>query len=122
MLSFTPGKSIYFLHYSCTHLIELGSPELRPDGSRDFSIYVIDPLECTPSSSTSASDSGVAVGMGLLSSAMNVNPEESTPATGTYVRDATGSQSLQLLINLRQVIYSIFLLQLIYLQLFMVYA
>ncbi|KZP11200.1 hypothetical protein FIBSPDRAFT_1050843 [Athelia psychrophila] len=107
---------------TCLATICRASPELVQDSARDFSVYVLDPLESaapassstllhTPGQSTSetgnadagGSSHGVAVGLGLMSWALLAEEEEGEEAcvTGTLVVGA-GVQSLQVVFALRE--------------------
>lgn len=93
----------------CLHTICRSSPELVQDNSRDFSVYVLDPLESNSapapvhiSDSSAHADNapGVAVGLGLMSWALR--DEEPVTAVGTLVK-AGGSESLEIVFALREV-------------------
>jgi hypothetical protein len=100
----------------------LGSPELLLDNSRDFSIYVLDPLESqtmpapvdfSRSNAASASTSqlaqprGVAVALGLMSWALTTDESDSVTVTGTITTLGTGLDALEVVFALREVnIYS----------------
>jgi hypothetical protein len=89
------------------------SPELAPNAQRDYSVYVLDPLESehTPNpfslpdssfnSSSSTSAQGVAVGLGLLSLALA--DESTSPVTGTVVKTNIGEDALEVVFALREV-------------------
>lgn len=90
------------------------SPELLQHPERDFSVYILDPLEShsapapvsisTPSASTSTAcipTTGVAVALGLMSSARS--PSTDIPVTGTLITLGTGQQALEVIFALREV-------------------
>ncbi|KAL1746192.1 hypothetical protein HDZ31DRAFT_34776 [Schizophyllum fasciatum] len=74
------------------------SPELVQDRSRDFSVYLLDPLESNFAASNSRAgiDRGVAVGLGLLST---VDEIADTPVTGTLVRLPTGQEAVEIILS-----------------------
>jgi hypothetical protein len=94
------------------------SPELVQDTTRDFSVYVLDPLELiaspapidVPRSSaasqptpnqTGSRPRGVAVGLGLMSWALNADESDSTPVTGTLI-EAGAMTQLEVVFLLRE--------------------
>lgn len=90
----------------------LGSPELLLDNSRDFSIYVLDPLESqtmpapvdfSQSNGTSAQPRGVAVALGLMSWALTADESDSVTVTGTITTLGTGLDALEVVFALREV-------------------
>ncbi|KAF9049914.1 hypothetical protein BJ165DRAFT_1454848 [Panaeolus papilionaceus] len=104
---------------SCLDTICRSSPELTQDRTRDFSLYVLDPLESNSapapvhiangtaeSSSTrngaAAQDQprGVAVGLGLMSWAMS--EREPVMVVGTLVKQNTGVEALEVIFALRE--------------------
>ncbi|KAJ7072581.1 hypothetical protein C8F01DRAFT_1361905 [Mycena amicta] len=102
--------------YACTSLktcldtICRTSPELIQDRSRDYSVYLLDPLEadCAPtqpnssqSSETSSADPTVAVGLGLMSWALAADESETVPVTGTLKASNAGKEMLELVFSLR---------------------
>lgn len=112
----------------CLATICRASPELVQDSARDFSVYVLDPLESaapastsTPGAGSSQSENGkvgtgnqnqhgMAVGLGLMSWALLAEEEEGEEAcvTGTLVIGA-GVQALQVVFALREVRYYSFI-------------
>ncbi|KAJ7647534.1 hypothetical protein FB45DRAFT_893683 [Roridomyces roridus] len=86
---------------TCLNTICRSSPEIIND-SCDYSVYLLDPLEgdCTPSGS--AFETRVAVGMGLMSWALNADETDAMSATGTVKVSAMGSKSLEIIFSLRQ--------------------
>jgi len=104
---------------ACLDAICRSSPELIQDYSRDYSIYVLDPLESntapTPisissgaasSNATGSSQSqaprGVAVGLGLMSWAL-ADRSDTVQATGTLIRLPTGQDAVEVIFALREV-------------------
>ncbi|KAJ6497784.1 hypothetical protein C8R45DRAFT_984241 [Mycena sanguinolenta] len=95
---------------TCLRAICHSSPEILQDITRDFSIYLLDPLEidCAPAqvnlsskpSVPDALESRVAVGLGLMSWALMT--EEAIPVTGTVKLSGTGQESLEVIFSLRQ--------------------
>lgn len=100
----------------CLHTICRSSPELIQDNSRDFSVYVLDPLESGSapapvqiSNPNSRSPEvppeairGVAVGFGLMTWALR-SDDDLVRAVGTIVRTGGGSESLEVVFALREV-------------------
>jgi len=90
---------------------------LAQDTTRDFSLYVLDPLESSPSPTSvniNSYDSnastinvacekprGVAVGLGLMSWALG--DSESVVVTGTLVKLGTGQEAVEVIFALREV-------------------
>jgi hypothetical protein len=104
----------------CLDTICRSSPELVQDANRDFSVYVLDPLEsnsapapvhisnttfnCGSSVSTSAeSSNAVAVGLGLMSWALVAGESDGVTVTGTLVKQGTGQEALEVIFALREV-------------------
>jgi hypothetical protein len=105
---------------TCLNAICRSSPELIQDTSRDYSVYLLDPLESNTApipvslSSASVSNSdpssssqgttprGVAVGLGLMSWALS-DGDESPGATGTLIRLPSGQDALEVIFALREV-------------------
>jgi len=94
------------------------------DDSRDFSVYVLDPLESQsapapvniPANSSSPINSdkpaashtdqrprGVAVGLGLMSWALLADEGDSVSVTGTLLTGSGGHEALQVIFALREV-------------------
>ncbi|KZT19833.1 hypothetical protein NEOLEDRAFT_929006 [Neolentinus lepideus HHB14362 ss-1] len=93
---------------ACVDVICRCSPELAQFKSRDFSIYLLDPLEASASTSPFApapTKQGVAVGMGLLSWAMATEDDEDVQVTGTVISTGHG-ETLELVFALRERPYS----------------
>lgn len=78
------------------------SPELLHDISRDFSLYVLDPLEVSPApcSNSGPSPPGVAVALGLMSWALQSKDSGNVYVTGTVL---PGSVALEVVFALREV-------------------
>ncbi|KAG2153414.1 hypothetical protein DEU56DRAFT_849538 [Suillus clintonianus] len=102
---------------ACLNAICNSSPELLLDNSRDFSIYVLDPLESQTmpapvdfSQSNAAAVSvpqatqprGVAVALGLMSWALTADESDSVTATGTITTLGTGLDALEVVFALRE--------------------
>ena len=82
----TPTHAVFFSYEKTNYCVgSFVSPELVQDSTRDFSVYVLDPLESLSSSAPAASSAsssqstkqqqqqhprGVAVGLGLMSWAL----------------------------------------------------
>ena len=82
------------------------SPELLQDPARDFSLYVLDPLEVQPpptslASHNTSSPRGVAVALGLMSQALESNDSMDLFVTGTIIPNT--SPSLEVIFALREV-------------------
>lgn len=100
---------------TCLNTICRSSPEIIQDRSRDFSVYLLDPLEtdCAPaqvnishSASQSVPDtpeSRVAVGLGLMSWALMADETDNMSATGTLKVSAAGQEMLEIIFSLREV-------------------
>ena len=107
---------------ACLDTICRSSPELIQDNNRDYSVYVLDPLESgaapapmnisnssNSSASTKAQDKkpehpcGVAVGLGLMSWALQADGNDGAVVTGTQVRLGTGQGALEVIFALREV-------------------
>lgn len=80
------------------------SPELRPDLSKDYSVYILDPLEDLMSKSRHGQSGGVAVGMGLLSNILASNSNDVSMVTGTFVGCGQNEDALEVVISLKQVL------------------
>lgn len=106
----------------CLDTICHSSPELVQDFSRDFSVYVLDPLESNSAPapvniSNPTSDSqplkpctnviepsrGVAVGLGLMSWALLADEKDVAAVTGTLIKLGTGQEALEVIFALREV-------------------
>jgi hypothetical protein len=82
------------------------SPEIAPDGRRDYALYALDPLEAEPApagAGTGAAGPSVAVGLGLLSLARGDDGSPPPRVTGTCVRTSTGEDALELVFAIREV-------------------
>ncbi|KAJ7729546.1 hypothetical protein DFH07DRAFT_183597 [Mycena maculata] len=97
---------------TCLDTICRSSPEIIQDRSRDYSVYLLDPLEtdCAPAqvnlsqsashpSVTDAPETRVAVGLGLMSWGM---ADDATSATGTLKVSAAGQEMLEIIFSLRE--------------------
>nr|GAT57900.1 predicted protein [Mycena chlorophos] len=94
---------------SCLDAICRSSPELIQDRSRDWSVYLMDPLEadCAPAQPSKAhhpdmDPNTVAVGLGLMSWALV--SEEPVTANGTLKASAAGLEMLELVFSLRSTV------------------
>ncbi|KAG1740789.1 uncharacterized protein EDB91DRAFT_1131454 [Suillus paluster] len=102
---------------ACLNAICNSSPELLLDNSRDFSIYVLDPLESqTMPAPVNFSQSnvapvsmpqavqprGVAVALGLMSWALTADESDSVTVTGTITTLGTGLDALEVVFALRE--------------------
>lgn len=100
--------TLLFLWWSDNYLRYLGyvSPELLQDPSRDFSLYVLDPLEAHPVPSTVATNEpsprGVAVALGLMSWALESAESATVHVTGTIL---PGFTAVEVVFALREVRY-----------------
>jgi hypothetical protein len=107
---------------ACLDTICRSSPELIQDNNRDYSVYVLDPLESSSapapmnisnSSNVTASvktqdkkqeqPCAVAVGLGLMSWALHADERDGAVVTGTQVRLGTGQGALEVIFALREV-------------------
>ena len=97
------------------------SPELLQDSNRDFSVYILDPLESLSSSTPNPSSSssplqlppdqlqqhprGVAVGLGLMSWVLLADEDTSEviQVTGTVMTLGNGEEALEVIFALREV-------------------
>ncbi|KAJ7232795.1 hypothetical protein B0H12DRAFT_1144941 [Mycena haematopus] len=94
---------------TCLNAICRSSPEIIQDPSRDFSVYLLDPLEidCVPAQSSQPSvpeapESQVAVGLGLMSWALMTDEADAIPVTGTLKVSGAGQEMLEIIFSLRQ--------------------
>ncbi|KXN87361.1 hypothetical protein AN958_08913 [Leucoagaricus sp. SymC.cos] len=111
---------------TCLEAIRRSSPEFMQDRSRDYSVYVLDPLESnaapapmdisnvtdgrskdTTSNSTPEQGRGVAVGMGLMSEALSVEEKDSMRVYGTLGKTGTGQDAIEVIIALREVCFQV---------------
>ncbi|KAK0454593.1 hypothetical protein EV421DRAFT_427538 [Armillaria borealis] len=99
---------------SCIETICTTSPELLQSDTRDFSVYVLDPLESEsapepvniPSEAEGSKMAegqarGVAVGLGLMSWALAAEGEEAL-VNGTLTRTGSGQEALEVVFALRE--------------------
>lgn len=95
---------LYILHQLIALFL---SPELIQNSMRDFSVYVLDPLESmSPSgSSTSAPNDprGVAIGLGLMSWALLADEDDPVEVTGTVIKQGNGMGALEVIFSLKEV-------------------
>lgn len=70
---------------------------------KDYSVYILDPLEDLISKSRHGQSGGVAVGMGLMSTILVVDMKDSPSVTGTFVGSGSDDDALEVVISLRQV-------------------
>ncbi|KAJ6558460.1 hypothetical protein DFH09DRAFT_1162882 [Mycena vulgaris] len=99
---------------TCLNTICRSSPEIIQDRARDFTVYLLDPLEtdCAPaqvnishSLKPSVPDSpGVAVGLGLMSWALSSDETDAMSATGTLKVSGMGQEMLEIIFSLRETI------------------
>lgn len=94
---------------SLLFLTALHSPELVQvqQGKRDYSVYVLDPLEARSSipnlpGSSGSSAHGLATGLGLMSVALS-DPECDFSVTGTINNDGIQEERLEVIFALREV-------------------
>ena len=106
---------------TCLNAVCRSSPDLMQDTTRDFSLYVLDPLESnsapapvnisnahgdtTGSTSSAAIEKPrpVAVGLGLMSWALASNDRDSICVTGTLMKQPNGQEALEVIFALREV-------------------
>ncbi len=107
---------------TCLEAICRSSPELMQDPSRDFSVYVLDPLESNTvpapmdisnsansrlqditSNSPAEQNRGVAVGMGLMSLALSMEEKDPVMVVGTLGKTGAGQDAIEVIIALREV-------------------
>ena len=104
---------------TCLETICRSSPELVQDPTRDYSLYVLDPLESNSAPapvniSNTHGDAaglskgvieqpGVAVGLGLMSWALMSSDRDSLYVTGTLGKQHTGQEALEVVFALRKV-------------------
>ena len=77
----------------------VASPEVHPSGMRDYSLYVLDPLEDIMSRTARGSSDGVAVGMGLLSSILSAQGGTTATVTGTVIQCPSDEVALEVVIS-----------------------
>ena len=88
------------------------SPEVMPNGARDYSVYVLDPLEsgfatnsligAASSSAPHSQPTGVAIGLGLMSWAWN-DQECKVMVNGTITDDPSRGEMLEVVFAMREV-------------------
>jgi hypothetical protein len=87
------------------------------DSTRDFSVYVLDPLEAPfipPSADAQQQQQrgGVAVGLGLMSWALLADENESVGVNGTLIKQGQGQggeQAVEVVFALREVCFYFYL-------------
>jgi hypothetical protein len=83
------------------------SSQLHLNSTRDFSVYVLDPLESlsdlNTTSSTQSHVRGVAVGLSLVSWALLADKDKEVKVTGTLITMANGEEALEVILALREV-------------------
>jgi hypothetical protein len=108
----------------CLEAICRSSPEYMQDRAKDYSVYVLDPLETnavpapldisnlaggrsseTAADGTAGQSRGVAVGMGLMSLALSVDEKDSLTVVGTLGKTGTGQDALEVILALREVCF-----------------
>ncbi|KAF8813742.1 hypothetical protein BYT27DRAFT_7157551 [Phlegmacium glaucopus] len=107
---------------TCLNTICRSSPELIQDHCRDFSLYVLDPLESnsapapvriananrepspTKTGSSLEQPRGVAVGLGLMSWALASDDSDPMTVVGTIVKQGTGQEALEVIFALRETV------------------
>ncbi|KJA27696.1 hypothetical protein HYPSUDRAFT_212284 [Hypholoma sublateritium FD-334 SS-4] len=105
---------------TCLDTVFRSSPELAHDSARDFSLYVLDPLESrsapAPVHINASEDAlsakggalgveqtrGVAVGLGLMSWALSADESDMMPVVGTLVKQTNGQEALEVVFSLRE--------------------
>ncbi|KAF8198035.1 hypothetical protein BJ912DRAFT_55196 [Pholiota molesta] len=105
---------------TCLDTICRSSPELTHDSTRDFSLYVLDPLESNSApapvhinnangESSSKCNTrvvdqprGVAVGLGLMSWALTADDSDAMTVVGTLVKQSNGQEALEVIFALRE--------------------
>lgn len=121
-ISIQPSSPCYATTFlkTCLDTICRSSPELVQDVARDFSVYVLDPLESnsapapvnissntsnphSPASTPAESSNGVAVGLGLMSWALMAGESDGATVTGTLVKQGTRQEALEVIFALREV-------------------
>ncbi|KAG7449764.1 uncharacterized protein BT62DRAFT_1073182 [Guyanagaster necrorhizus] len=99
---------------ACIETLCTTSPELLQSDNRDFSVYVLDPLESesapgrvnisNESEGTQTAEEqvlGVAVGLGLMSWALSAD-DEGALVNGTLTRTGSGQEALEVVLALRE--------------------
>ncbi|KAJ7125018.1 hypothetical protein C8R44DRAFT_874862 [Mycena epipterygia] len=102
---------------TCLNTICRSSPEIIQDHTRDFSVYLLDPLEtdCAPaqvnishshsqSSLPDAPEARVAVGLGLMSWGLLADESDAMSVTGTLKVSGAGQEMLEIIFSLRETI------------------
>ncbi|KAJ6603136.1 hypothetical protein B0H10DRAFT_2079513 [Mycena sp. CBHHK59/15] len=102
---------------TCLNTICRSSPEIIQDRGRDFSVYLLDPLEtdCAPAQvkishslsnplAADAPEARVAVGLGLMSWGLLADESEAMSVAGTLRVTAAGQEMLEIIFSLRETI------------------
>ncbi|KAG6837806.1 hypothetical protein H0H93_016174 [Arthromyces matolae] len=102
---------------ACLNAICTSSPELVQDKRRDFSVYVLDPLESNSAPArvnipNATSDSGnvpeqprgLAVALGLMSWALMLDEKDIALVTGTIIKLPTGQEALEVIFALKETV------------------
>ncbi|KAJ7502880.1 hypothetical protein B0H11DRAFT_1906704 [Mycena galericulata] len=109
--SSTPPRYASVSLKTCLDTICRSCPEIIQDRSRDFSVYLLDPLEtdCAPAqvsishpSVADAPEARVAVGLGLMSWALMADEADTVSATGTLKVSSSGKEMLEVIFSLRE--------------------
>ncbi|KIY53986.1 hypothetical protein FISHEDRAFT_68358 [Fistulina hepatica ATCC 64428] len=87
---------------TCLATVARSCPEFFHDQAKDYTVYVLDPSEVDAIQPGSTSR-GMAVGMGLMSGALNAPDDDDATATG-IIRDFHGKQSLQVVLAFRELL------------------
>lgn len=78
------------------------SPELVPNTTRDFTVYVLDPLEAPPPGAMEThATGGVAIGLGYMSLSLQGATPDAT-VTGTFIGDGLREDALEVILALRE--------------------
>lgn len=106
---------------ACLEAMCRSSPELMQDMSKDYSVYVLDPLESstapapldisnsisrsTDSAGNAAAEQprAVAVGMGLMSQALTMEEQDPLTVVGTLGKQGSGQDAIEVIVALREV-------------------
>ena len=106
---------------ACLEAICRSSPELMQDMSKDYSVYVLDPLESSTApaplnisnsiswstdsagNATAEQSRAVAVGMGLMSQALKMDKPDSLTVVGTLGKQGSGQDAIEVIVALREV-------------------
>ncbi|KAJ7497020.1 hypothetical protein FB451DRAFT_1209741 [Mycena latifolia] len=102
---------------TCLNTICRSSPEIIQDRTRDFTVYLLDPLEsdCAPAqvnishplstpSVPDAPEARVAVALGLMSWALSTDETDGMSVAGTLKVSGVGQEMLEIIFSLRETI------------------